>query len=67
MLTLILTLGIVCLMATKQASEAARLLARRSVRARRERWGEPEFVRRMREWGKLGGRPKGGGKKGARP
>lgn len=47
-------------MATKkQANEAAVLLARRSVKARREAWGEEEFVQRMREWGKLGGRPKG--------
>ncbi len=41
----------------RKASEAARLLARKSVRARREKWGEKEFVRRMREWGRLGGRP----------
>lgn len=45
-------------MATAQASEAARLLARRSVKTRRERWGQEEFARRMREWGKLGGRPR---------
>lgn len=45
-----------------KASEAARLLARKSVRARREKWGEREFVRRMREWGKLGGRPPKGEK-----
>lgn len=44
-------------MATKQASEAARLLGKRSVRARKERWGEAEFVRRLREYGKRGGRP----------
>jgi hypothetical protein len=43
----------------KKESEAARLLAQKSVRARREKWGDKEFVRRMREWGKLGGRPKG--------
>lgn len=40
-----------------KASQAARLLARKSVRARREKWGEKEFARRMREWGRLGGRP----------
>ncbi len=52
-------------MATKQSSEAARLLARRSVRARREAWGEAGFARKMREWGKLGGRPrKGAARKG---
>jgi hypothetical protein len=52
----ILTLGYY-IAVSKNASEAARLLAQKSVRARRERWGEREFVRRMREWGKLGGRP----------
>ena len=45
--------------------EAARELAKRSVRARREKWGEKEFVRRMREWGKLGGRPRKEGKRDA--
>lgn len=47
----------------KNTSEAARLLARKSVRARREKWGEKEFLRRMREWGKKGGRPPKKGKK----
>lgn len=51
-------------MATKQASEAARLLARRSVRARREAWGDAEFTRKLRAWGKLGGRPRGSRKGG---
>jgi len=41
----------------KKTSEAARLLAQKSVRVRREKWGKKEFVRRMRAWGKLGGRP----------
>jgi len=41
-----------------KASEAARELARCSIRARREKWGEREFIRRMRKWGKLGGRPR---------
>jgi len=45
---------------TKRArSEAARMLAKRSVKARKEKWGEAEFKRRMQEWGSLGGRPKG--------
>jgi len=44
-------------------SQAARALARRSVEVRREKWGEKEFKRRLREWGKLGGRPKGSGRK----
>jgi hypothetical protein len=42
----------------KPLSEAASLLGRRSAEARRKKWGKKEFVRRMREWGKLGGRPK---------
>lgn len=46
-----------------KATEAARELAKRSIRARREKWGEQEFVRRMREWGKLGGRPPKRGKR----
>jgi hypothetical protein len=51
-------------MATESAaSKAARALAKRSVRARTQAWGKDEFVRRMQEWGKLGGRPKGSGKK----
>ncbi|MGA3079092.1 MAG: hypothetical protein ABSG56_36105 [Bryobacteraceae bacterium] len=37
-------------------------MARRSIEARKRAWGEDEFRNRMREWGKLGGRPKGGGK-----
>jgi len=45
------------------ASKAARALAKRSVRARKRAWGEDEFIRRMQDWGKLGGRPKGSGKK----
>jgi hypothetical protein len=48
----------------KAASEAARLMARRSVKARIQKWGKEEFQRRMQEWGRLGGRPpKRGGKK----
>ena len=49
---------------TKATSEAAKLMARRSVQARIEDWGQEEFRRRMRKWGKLGGRPKGTTKKG---
>ena len=29
--------------------------------------GQKEFVRRLRKWGKLGGRPKGSGKKKQKP
>lgn len=42
---------------------AASALGRRSAEVRIEKWGRREFVRRMREWGKLGGRPKGSGKR----
>jgi hypothetical protein len=42
---------------------AARLMGRKSVEARKKKWGKREFVRRMREWGKLGGRPKGSAKR----
>jgi hypothetical protein len=41
------------------SSKAARLLGRKSAEARKKKWGKKEFVRRMREWGKLGGRPRG--------
>lgn len=39
-------------------------MGKRSAEARRKKWGEQEFKKRMRAWGKLGGRPKGSGKKG---
>jgi hypothetical protein len=42
---------------------AASLLGRQSAKARIKKWGKKEFLRRMREWGKLGGRPLGSGKK----
>ena len=42
----------------KNASAAGSMLGNRSVKARKEKWGEEEFARRMREWGKLGGRPR---------
>jgi hypothetical protein len=44
-------------------SKAASLMGRKSAEARRKKWGKAEFERRLREWGKLGGRPKGTGKK----
>lgn len=44
-------------------SKAASLMGRKSAKARAAKWGKKEFVRLMREWGKLGGRPKGSGKK----
>jgi hypothetical protein len=43
-------------------SKAASLMGRESAKVRQEKWGKKEFVRRMQEWGKLGGRPKGNGK-----
>jgi hypothetical protein len=46
-----------------EASAAASLMGKRSAEARKQKWGEREFAKRMREWGKLGGRPKGSTKK----
>jgi hypothetical protein len=46
-----------------EVSNAASLMGRRSAKARVRKWGKAVFERRMREWGKLGGRPKGSGKK----
>jgi hypothetical protein len=42
-------------------SQAASLMGRRSAEARVKAWGKAKFVKRMQEWGKLGGRPKGSG------
>jgi len=47
-----------------KATEAARELAKRSIAARRLKWGEAGFRKKMQAWGKLGGRPRG--KKGKR-
>ena len=47
----------------EDASSAASLMGRRSAEVRMKKWGKQEFMRKMREWGKLGGRPKGSGKK----
>jgi len=44
-------------------NRAARLMGRKSVEARKKKWGQKAFVRKMQEWGKLGGRPKGTGKR----
>ena len=43
-------------------SKAATLMGRKSAQARAKKWGKREFIRKMQEWGKLGGRPKGSGK-----
>ena len=48
---------------TMKADHAASMLGQLSVEARKKKWGKKEFVRKMQEWGKLGGRPKGSGKK----
>jgi hypothetical protein len=48
---------------TGKVNEAASLLGQLSALTRRKKWGTAEFKKRMREWGKLGGRPKGSGKK----
>jgi hypothetical protein len=47
----------------RPVSRAARLLGRRSAEARIKKWGKREFVKKMQEWGKLGGRPKGSGER----
>ena len=39
-------------------NEAASALGKRSAEVRQKKWGRKEFVKKMREWGKLGGRPK---------
>jgi hypothetical protein len=44
-------------------NKAASIMGRKSAKVREEKWGKKEFVRLMQEWGKLGGRPKGSGKK----
>ena len=48
---------------SSEIRKAAKAMARRSIEARKQAWGEEEFQSRMREWGKLGGRPKGSGSK----
>ena len=40
-------------------NKAASLMGRKSAEVRAKKWGKKEFVRKMQEWGKLGGRPKG--------
>jgi hypothetical protein len=42
----------------KAKSKAASVLGQRSAEVRQKKWGKKEFVKRMREYGKLGGRPK---------
>jgi len=45
-------------------NEAARAMGKRSAEVRQKKWGKKEFAKKMREWGKLGGRPKKTDKKG---
>jgi hypothetical protein len=47
-------------------SKAASLMGRKSAEVRAKKWGKKEFVHKMQEWGKLGGRPKGSGAKSKR-
>ena len=39
-------------------NEAASAMGKRSAEVRQKKWGKKEFLKRMREYGKLGGRPK---------
>ena len=41
-----------------KATEAARELVKRSIAARKKKWGAKGFREKMRAWGKLGGRPR---------
>ena len=42
----------------QRVNDAASALGRRSAEVRQKKWGQKEFLKRMREYGKLGGRPK---------
>jgi hypothetical protein len=46
-----------------KVGKAASVMGRKSAEARKKKWGKKEFVRRMQEWGKLGGRPRGNAKR----
>jgi hypothetical protein len=48
---------------TGKVNKAASLLGKLSADARRKKWGEKAFLRKMRKWGKLGGAPKRSRKK----
>jgi len=39
-------------------SEVMSLIGKRSAEVRQKKWGKKEFLKRMRDYGKLGGRPK---------
>jgi len=61
MLAINLSLGY-CNTLMTNVSKAASLMGQKSVKVRQKKWGKKEFVRKMQEWGKLGGRPKGTGR-----
>ena len=42
----------------EKIKEVMSLMGRRSAEAREKQWGKREFVKKMRAWGKLGGRPR---------
>jgi hypothetical protein len=42
----------------RSVNQAASLLGKRSAEARKKAWGDKGFKERMKEYGKLGGRPK---------
>jgi hypothetical protein len=42
----------------RNVNAAASTLGKRSAEVRQKKWGKKEFLKRMHEWGKLGGRPK---------
>ncbi len=56
-------LALGCYWSMSKATEAAKELARRSVAARKHKWGKKGFRQKMRNWGKLGGRPPKKGKR----
>jgi hypothetical protein len=47
----------------RKISDAASAMGKRSAEVRLKKWGKQEFLRRMRAYGAMGGRPKGNGKK----
>ena len=50
-------------MMTDVTKAAPRCGSTRVRLSQKKKWGKRAFVAKMREWGKLGGRPKGSGKK----
>ena len=52
------TIGLMKSKTNRSVNQAASLLGKRSAEARKKAWGAKEFKERMKEYGKLGGRPK---------